>query len=142
MLHLHRLNQFDRVVRLQVLDDALRDQRERAHDAKREQYPERPADQVYPEIPDGLHLAASDPANEGNRKRNAYRRGNKVVIGKPGHLREIAHGGLARVGLPVRIGGERGRGVERNMRRAHSAKFLRIEWQVSLQALHCVQNHH
>ena len=73
-------------------------------------------DHVHPEIADGLHLPARDAANERDRQRDAHRRGHEVVIGEPGHLRQIAHRGFAGIVLPVGVGGERSRRVERQSR--------------------------
>ena len=60
--------------------------------------------------------------------RDADRRRHEVVVREAGHLREIAHGRLAAVGLPVRVGRERRGGVERQRRRDR-AESLRIERQ-------------
>ena len=57
LLHLLWLDQFRRVVRVQVLDNALRNKDQRAHDAERQQHPQATANQVDPEIADGLHSA-------------------------------------------------------------------------------------
>jgi hypothetical protein len=70
---------------------------------------------------------------------DADRRGHEVVVGEPGHLREIAHGRLTAVRLPVRIRGERHGRVE-CQRRRHGTKSLRVERQHLLQPLHRVQH--
>ena len=48
------------------------------------------------------------------------------------HLREIGHGGLTDIALPIGVGGEAGGGVERQVR-ADGSKTLRIERQPLLQ---------
>ena len=63
------------------------------------------------------------------------------MIGQARHLREITHRGLAAVGLPVRIGCERGRRAE-GQGRVHIAEFLRIERQPFLRPLDEVENSH
>ena len=59
---------------------------------------------------------------------------------QPRHLCEIAHGGLARVGLPVGVGIETDRCIEGQMLR-RTGKLLGIEWQHMLQALDEVGHH-
>ena len=80
--------------------------------ADRQQHPERRARHVDPEVADGLLLLLRDAADERDRHRDAGRRRHEVVIREPGHLREVAHGRLAAVRLPVRVGRERRGGVE------------------------------
>ena len=63
-------------------------------------------------LPMVLRFAASDSAYHRNGQHDAHGRGTEVVIGEAGHLREIAHRGLAAVVLPVGIGGEGSGGVE------------------------------
>ena len=63
------------------------------------------------------------------------------MIGKPGHLRQVAHGRLARIVLPVGVGRERGGRVERE-RGIDSREFLRVAWQEMLQAFDSIQNQH
>ena len=142
VLHLLRLNQLHRVVGLQVLHHALRDQHQRADNAERQQHPQAAADHVHPEVADGLHLPAGDAANEGNRQRDTDRCGDEVVIGQPGHLGEVAHRGFTRVGLPVGVGGERSCRVERQVLRHTPANFCGLNGRNALHALHQVQQQH
>ena len=74
------------------------------------------ADEVDPEIAEGVALALRDAANERNRERDADGGRREIVVRQAGHLREIAHRRLAAVRLPVRIGHERRRRVERQRR--------------------------
>jgi hypothetical protein len=55
------------------------------------------------------------------------------------HLSEITHGGLARVGLPVRIGSERCGRIESEMLRCHTGEMLRVPRQDPLDALNQVE---
>ena len=71
--HLHGLDQFHRVVRLQILNHALRHEQQRSDDAGRQQNPKIAADQVNPEIADRLLLPASDAANECDRQERCPR---------------------------------------------------------------------
>ena len=96
--------------------------------ADRQQHPERGPDHVDPEVADRVLLRLGDAADERDRHRDADRRRHEVVVGEPGHLREIAHGRFAAVGLPVGVGRERHRGVEREGRRDRPEP-LRIERQ-------------
>ena len=116
-LHCLRLDKCSSGVGLQILDHALRDEHERAHQADRQQNPEQAARDVHPEIAELVGFLARDAANDGDGQHDADGGGSKVVIGETGHLREIAHGRFAAVGLPVGVGGEGRGGVERQSRR-------------------------
>ena len=120
-----RLDQLRGVVRLQVLHGSLRNQGQGIDDADRQQHPQGGAGHIDPEIADGLFFLASDAANECDRQRNPHRRGGEVMVGQASHLGEIAHGGLARIVLPIRVGGERRGGIKRQRWR-HAGKLLRI----------------
>ena len=50
---------------------------------------------------------------------------DEIMKCQPHHLREVRHGGFADVALPIRVGGETCRGVERQIR-ANSGQALRI----------------
>jgi len=56
------------------------------------------------------------------------------VVRQTGHLRQIAHGGFRRVGLPICVGGERDVSVPSKIR-GHIRKFLRIPGQPLLEPL-------
>src|SRR5579872_1216530 len=128
LLDLHRLDELRSVVRAQVLHHALRDEHQGANHAERQEDPEASADEIDPEVSDRLHLPAGNPANERNRERYTYRRGHKVVISKPRHLGEVAHGVFTRISLPVGVRRKRCRCVERNVGGTYGAELLRIEW--------------
>ena len=142
-LHGLRIQKLRGVVRPQVLNHALGDENQRNHQARGEQNPEHAARRIHPEIADGLRFLARDAANNGDGQRDADRRRNKVVIGEPGHLREIAHRRFAAVVLPVGVGGERSGGVEREMR-LDAGEVLRIPGHPaeSLNALDQVEHQH
>ena len=101
----------------------------------------RPRTRSTQKLPMRVLLLLRDAANERDRDGDADRRRHEVVIGEAGHLREIAHGRLAAVGLPVRVGRERRGGVEREVRR-HGAEALRVPRQPLLHALHQIEHQH
>src|SRR5581483_597276 len=103
---LHWLDKLCRVVRTKVLNYTLRNQYERTDNTDRQEYPKIAADQVNPEIPDGLHLATGNATNEGDRQHNPNGSRHEVVISQTCHLHEVAHGGFAPIVLPVGVGGE------------------------------------
>ena len=76
------------------------------------------------------------PRIRATRNRNAGGRRSKVLHRQGGHLDEIAHGRFARVRLPVGVGDEAGRRVERQVRRNIArVEVLGIEGQKTLRAL-------
>ena len=84
-----------------VLRHAGRDERERHDDRQRQHHVKRCAGEIDPEIADRLGRAPGKSANDGDHERNARGGGEEIVHREPGHLRQIAHGGLAAVGLPA-----------------------------------------
>ena len=141
-LYLLRFDQFHGVIGLQILHDTLRHEQQSADNTKWQQYPEAGAHHVDPEVANGLHLAARNAANKGNGECDSNRRGNEVVIGEAGHLGEVAHRGLAGIGLPVRIRGKRRSGIECHMLGRDCRQMLRIEGQHALHALEEIQKQH
>ena len=71
-------------------------------------------------------LLADEAADESHDNHDARGGGQKVLHRKSGHLSEIAHGGLARVPLPVRVGNEADGGIERGVRR-DVGELLRVQ---------------
>ena len=127
MGHLLWLDELHSVIRFEILYDALRNQEQSTDKRKWQQHPKTAADKIDPEIAKRLHLATRDAADERDGQHNPSGRRDEIVISEPRHLSEIAHGGLAGVGLPVSVGGKGSRGVESQMLRAHPGKMLRIE---------------
>ena len=113
-------------VGVEVLDHALRDEDQRAHDADGQQEVERAARQVHPEVAQVLRAAAREPAHQRHRQRDAGSGGDELVKGQPGHLRQIGHGLLAGIVLPVGVGREAGCRVESQLR-LDIGQALRIE---------------
>ena len=63
-----------------------------------------------------LRAAAREAAHQRHRQRDAGGGGDEVVKGQARHLRQVGHGGLAAVVLPVGVGREAGGGVEGQLR--------------------------
>ena len=140
--HLLRFHELHLVVGLQVLHHALRNQQQSADDAERQQHPQGGANHINPEVSDGFHLAASDAANECDGQRDADGCRRKVVVGKSGHLGEVAHRRFAGVGLPVGVGSERSCGVEGQWSGAIAPNFCGLNGKMSLNTLNQVQHQH
>ncbi len=98
---------------VEVLHHAARDQYDRADDRDREQQPERPSEQVDPEVSDRAGPAAREATHQGDGHRDADRGRHEVLHGQAGELHGIAHRDVGRVRLPVRVRHEGGRRVER-----------------------------
>ena len=108
---------------------------------QRKKHPGHAPRQVDPEVADRRRAPPHEPAHERDRNREANRGGDEVLHRQPGHLGEVAHGQLAAVVLPVRVGDEADRGVERERRR-NADRVGRIERQRALQALEPVEAEH
>ena len=111
-LHGLRIDELGGVVGLEVLDHALRHENQGDQQRRRQQHPEKAPRYIDPEIADGFRFAARDAANDGDGDHDSDGGGSKVVVGEPGHLREVAHGGFAGVVLPVGVRGKRGGGIK------------------------------
>jgi hypothetical protein len=123
-----------RHVGLERLHDTLRDEDQCQDEGQGQQDVEGRPRQINPEVTDRRRRAPAEPPDEGHQRRHPGRRRGEVLHGEAQHLGEIAHGALAAVALPVRVGGEAHRGVERRVRR-HRRQPLRIERQDALQPL-------
>ena len=122
------------LVGAEVLDDSLRHQRERQQQRQRQQHVQRRARQVDPEVADGARAVPRQAADQRDRHHDAAGGRQEVLHREPRHLREVAHGRLAGVALPVGIGDEAHRGVEGRVGR-EGGELLRVERQPCLQAL-------
>ncbi len=128
-------------VSVEILWNALPYQDDRVDDAGGREDVEHGPGHVDPEVADGGGSGALDAANECDGDNDARRRRPEVVCSETGHLREIAHGGLGHVKLPIGIGCEAGGGVKRQIG-SHSGEVLRIPRQIKLQALDGVGEEH
>ena len=94
-----------------------RDQRERDHERDRQQDAHRRAGEVDPEVAErAAPIGGPEPRMSAAATRHADRGRHEVLHREPGHLDEVAHRRLARVGLPVGVGDEADRGVEGHLR--------------------------
>ena len=116
----------------QGLRHAERDEGERDHDSDRQQDIERGPGQIDPEIAERRRAVAGEGAGHRDGEGDAGRGREEIMHGQAGHLREMAHGRLAAIGLPVGVGQEADRGVEGEIGR-DIVEMLRIERQKSLQ---------
>ena len=110
------------------LQDALRDEQQRADDRDRQQHVEGGAYEVLPEVAERRRRAAAgdDAADQRDGDGDADRGRDEVLHRQPGHLAEVRHRRLAAVVLPVRVGHERRGGVEREVPGA-GVEVLRVE---------------
>ena len=115
------------------LRHALPDQEQRVDDADRQQDVERAAGDIDPEVADRLHRRAREAADQRDREHDAGRRRQEVLVRQAEHLREVGHRAFAAVVLPVGVGDEADRRVEREVRR-HRRLLGRIERQPVLEA--------
>ena len=111
------------VVRLEVLHDALRHQHERTSQAQRQKHPQRRAREIDPEVAQRRALPAGDAPDERDGKGDADGGRDEVVEREAGHLREVAHGALAAIGLPVGVRREGHRRVERQVGRERAQRL-------------------
>ena len=113
----------------------------RDDDAQREQDPHHAAHEVDPEVADGGRAATGQAADQGDGHAEADGGGHEVLHRQARHLREVAHRVLAGVVLPVRVGHEADRRVERE-RLGHRADVGGVEGQGPLEALQGVEHEH
>jgi hypothetical protein len=98
------------------LNGPLSHEYDREHECERKQDVESPTDKVDPEIPDRLGALPGESPDEGHSDGDADRGAEEVLQGEGPHLREVRHGRLARVVLPVGVGHERDDRVPRQCR--------------------------
>ena len=126
-------------IRVKVLDHSLRAQQQSRCDGNRQQDVYRAAYEIDPEVADRLRRMPREPADHRDRHHDSRGRREEVVRGQADHLREIAHGGLGRIRLPVRIRCETHRRVERKVR-SHVSEALRIQRQPLLNTLQQIRD--
>ncbi len=117
------------------LRHALPDQQQRQQQAQRQQAVEGGAGHVDPEVAQRRCTAPGNAAAQRDQHGQAGGGTDKVLHGQAEHLAEVADRGLTAVGLPVGVGHEADRGVERQ-RPLLARQVLRVERQVALQQQH------
>ena len=127
---------FDRAS--ECLRSSERDERKSDDDRQRQQYVERRAREIDPEIADGRRFRASEATHQRKGHGETSRCGDEIVNSEPKHLDEMTHCRLAAVVLPVGVGDEAHRRVEGEIGR-NRIEALRIEWQNILQPLHRIE---
>ena len=90
-------------------------------------------------LPTVLRRRAREAADQRDREHDAGRRRQEVLVRQAEHLREVRHRAFAAVVLPVGVGDEADRRVERQVRR-HRRLLGRIERQHALQAQQRIEN--
>ena len=118
----------------QRLRHAERDEDQRADDRDRQQEVERDPRQIDPEIADRRRGGARKAAHQREGHREAGRGRDEIMHGEAEHLGQMAHRRLAAIVLPVGVGDEADRRVEREIRR-HGVEAARVQRQQVLQPL-------
>ena len=120
-----------------VCGNALPDEHERPDDRDRQQDVQDPAREVHPVVAERLGAASREPAEQGDRDREAGGRGGEVADGQHRGLGQVGRAGLTGVVLPVGVGLEAHRRVEGEVR-AHRRDPALVEGQDVLQPQHHV----
>ena len=120
---------------MEVLRYALPHEEQRGQQTERQQNIERAPRQVHPEVADAVYRPARKAAYQRDGDRHARRRRHPVMDGKRHHIGKVTDGRFRHVGLPVGVGRERSRRVERQIgRHVLAGEAFGIERQMPLQA--------
>ncbi len=101
---------------------------------KRDEHIQDGAGEVDPEGTQALLLDLTEAADQCEHDRDTSAGGNEVLHGETHELHKVGQGGLAGIGLPVGIGDEGGRRVERQVP-GHAGQVLRVARQEGLEHL-------
>ena len=126
-------------VRAKCLRHALPDQEQRVGHADGDEDVERNAGDIDPKIADGAHRVPREAADERDGEHDASRRRKEVLVREAEHLHEVGHRAFAAVVLPVGVGDEAHRRIERQVGR-NRRLFSRVEGQSRLQAHQHIKN--
>ena len=121
-----------RVVGLEVLNHALGHQEHGVDDAQGQENVKIHPHEVHPEVADGLGGLPGNAAHQGGCYGYPHGGGSEVVKRQPHHLGQIGGGGFPAVALPVGVGREAHRRVERQVV-AKRTQPLRVQRQQVLQ---------
>ncbi len=133
--------QRDRVVRLEILDDSLGNQKHGVDNTDREQEVIVDTHQVDPEIANGFRRVPGNAADKGGRNGDSDSGGKEIMAGQGHHLREVRHGAFTSVALPIGVRREACRRVECEMI-GQGGEFLGIERQNILEPENGVGEEH
>ena len=120
------------------LGHALDRQHHRHHHGQGQEHVEADPHHVPPEVAEPLAPVGGEGPGQRADNGDAGGPGQEVLYGQADHLREVRHGRLAGIGLPVGVGDEADRGVERQVRR-QPRQLQRIERQHPLQHQHRIE---
>ena len=126
-------------IRAERLRDALPDQEQRVGHANGDEDVERAARDIDPEVADGAHRMPREAADERDREHDAGRGRQIILMRQPEHLHEVGHRAFAAVVLPIGVGDEAHRRVERQIF-GDGGLPGRIERQARLHAHQYVKN--
>ncbi len=98
---------------VEVLHGAADDQDDREDRRERKQDAQGRAGHIHPQVSDGARTVGGEAAHQGDGDSDAHCCGQEVLHRKAGDLYGVAHRQLRRVRLPVGVGNERDRRVER-----------------------------
>ncbi|CCK17798.1 Trichohyalin [Cronobacter universalis NCTC 9529] len=121
----------ERLVGREVLNRALLNKKQGDNQRNGHQHPQRDAGEILPGVAKCRRRLARKGADQRKRHRNAGRRREEVLHREARHLAEIADGAFTRVRLPVGIGDETHRRVERQMP-GEPRQVLRVQRQHAL----------
>ena len=141
LLVLDDLERLHVLVGVEVLHHALLHEEQRVDEADRQQDPQHDAGQVDPGVADALGRVARKAADQRDDHHDAGGGREEVLHRQAQHLGQVAHRLLAAVALPVGVGDEAERGVERRVGR-HVGHCLRVQRQPHLQTLQRVDREH
>ena len=99
----NRLKQIDLIVAVKILNDALRSKDDGNNKRQRKQNIDNAPDHIHPEAADAGLLYLDKSADQREQHGDARRGGKKVLHGEAEHLRQVAHGAFAGIGLPVGV---------------------------------------
>ena len=121
------------------LRHALPDQKQRGDDANWHENVERAAGDIDPEVADRLHRRAGEAADQHERQYDAGRRRQEVLVREAEHLGEVGQRAFTAVVLPIGVGDEAHRRIERQIGR-HGRLVGRIERQQRLNTHQHIEN--
>ena len=124
-LDTERFDERRRVIRFEVLDNALRDEEDRKNQTDWEQEVIADPRDIDPEVAQSRRRVPRDAPHQDRGDGDTDRRGEVVMKRETKHLRQVRHRGFATIALPIGVRGETRRGIERQML-AERGHLLRV----------------